>query len=314
MKKIAFVFPGQGAQYVGMAKDVVIHHEACKNIVQLADQRLGFSLSQLMFEGPEEQLKETEYAQPALLTTSIACLQLLKEAGIIPDSVAGHSLGEYSALVCAEALSFEDALWLVHQRGLYMKEAVPSGEGTMVAVLGLEAEKLQQLCDHCSQYGIVEMANFNCPGQIVVSGERLALEQVMAKAKDYGAKRAIALAVSGPFHSRLLAGAGEKLSHAIDQVTVHDGKVDVIANISAKSIKTKEEISQALVKQVSSPVLWTQTIETMVQDGVEIIIEIGAGKVLSGLIKKIAPDVTVLNVEDMASFNNTIDQLKTLLK
>lgn len=312
MTKIGCVFPGQGSQHVGMAREVVENNLACERIMSEADRRLGFGLSELMFTGPEALLKETENAQPALLTASVACFELLKAHGIEPAVVAGHSLGEYAALVVAGAIGFSDAVWLVRQRGLYMKEAVPSGEGGMVAILGLGAAEVQALCDHCRPYGLVEMANFNCPGQIVVSGEVAALEKVVAYAKDFGAKRAITLVVSGPFHCSMLTGAGERLEKAMAQVTFSEAKIPVIANCSGEIVAGKEEIAKCLVKQVSSPVLWEQTIRKMLSDGVEVIIEVGAGKVLSGLMKKIAPEVTVLNVEDMASFKETVSALQLM--
>ena len=291
MGKIAFVFPGQGAQYVGMAREVAVWSAKAGELIRLADDRLGFALSRLMFEGPAEELTLTANAQPALVTASLACYQLLKEAGVVPSVVAGNSLGEYAALAVAGAMSAEDAIWLVRQRGIYMNEAVPAGVGGMVALLGVDASQAQALCTVGSAYGVVEIANYNCPGQIVVSGEAAALAAVKAHAKEHGAKRAVDLAVSGPFHSSMLKPAGLKLAQAIDQITVHAPQITVIANYTAQPVETREAVIDALINQVSHPVRWEETIRLMAAMGVDTIVEVGAGKVLTGLTKKIAPGI-----------------------
>lgn len=310
MGKIAFVFPGQGAQYVGMAQEIAENFPQAKRIIEQADDCLGFALSQLMFAGPMEKLTLTENAQPALVTASLACCQLLAEAGIQPDMVAGNSLGEYAALAVAGSLSVRDAIWLVRQRGIYMAEAIPSGVGGMVALLGVSHEQAQNLCQLGSQHGVVEIANYNCPGQIVVSGEMAALETVKEHAKEYGAKRAVPLAVSGPFHCSMLRQAGERLSQAIEKVSVNDPQITTIANYTAQPVENRQMVIEALINQVSHPVRWEETIRYMEASGVETIVEVGAGKVLTGLTKKIAPDMRMLNVEDIASFTAAIAVLK----
>ncbi len=305
MGKIAFVFPGQSAQYVGMAREIAEQSSSCRELLEAADARLGYKLSELMFEGPAEALTLTENAQPALVAASMVCYKLLKEAGIVPEMVAGHSLGEYAALAAAGALSAEDAIWLVRQRGLYMAAAVPAGAGSMAAVLGASQEQVRELCAYAAQFGLLEIANYNCPGQIVISGEKSALDAAVAKAKEYGAKKAMPLAVSGPFHSSLLTGAGERLAEAIDQVTIQAPQLTVIANYSALPVRTPEEIKRSLIDQVSHPVRWEESVRWMVNNGVDTIVEVGAGKVLTGLTKRIAPDVKLFNVENMESFAAT---------
>lgn len=305
MGKIAFVFPGQGAQYVGMAQDIVEHSSSCSVLLDAADERLGYRLSELMFQGPAETLTLTENAQPALVTASMICCQLLRERGIEPDMVAGHSLGEYAALAAAGALKTEDAIWLVRQRGLYMAAAVPAGVGGMAAVLGASRAQVEELCAYAAHFGVLEIANFNCPGQIVISGENAALEAAVAQAKAYGAKKAMPLAVSGPFHCSLLAEAGQRLAAAIDQVTIEAPQKAVLANYSAQPVQTPAEIKQSLINQVSHPVRWEESVRWMVNNGVDTIVEVGAGKVLTGLTKRIAPEVRMFNVENMESFAAT---------
>lgn len=310
MSKIAFVFPGQGSQYPGMGKDIANAFPEAMNIFKEADHRLGYSLSELCFEGPEDKLKITYYTQPALLTTSIAILEAFKKEGIAPDYVAGHSLGEYSALVAAEAISFSDAVWLVEKRGQYMAEAVPPGEGTMAAILGLPDEQIDALCAEASKAGVVEPANYNCPGQLVIAGKTEGIRKAIEIAKDFGAKRAIELPVSGPFHSSLLEPASHQLKKAMEQVTFFDPKVKVVANVSAQEVTTKEEIQEALFTQVNHSVKWEQSIRYMLEQGVTTFVEIGSGKVLSGLIKKISKDSLIFNIEDSESLEKTISQIK----
>lgn len=302
MGKIAFVFPGQGAQKVGMAKDV---HDALPQAAQLfktADQTLGFSISELAFEGPEEQLKQTANTQPALLTASIALLEALKSKNITPDYVAGHSLGEYSALVAANALDFEEAVAIVRARGQFMEQAVPSGQGAMAAVLGAEREPLASLCAEISATGhAVELANVNCPGQIVVSGSVEGVNAVSARVKEIGGKRAIMLEVSGPFHSSLMKSAADQLSERLQSVSFRDATVPVVANVTATTVTTASEIQALLVEQVYSPVLWEDSVRFLINEGVDTFIEIGPGNVLTGLIKKIDKNVRLINISSLES-------------
>lgn len=310
MSKIAFIFPGQGSQYPGMGQEIAKKYPEAMEIFKKADEKLGYSLSDLCFNGPEDKLKITYHTQPALLTTSIAISEAFSKSGIKADFVAGHSLGEYSALVYAEAISFSDAVWLVEKRGQYMADAVPPGQGSMAAILGLPEENIESLCKEASKVALVEPANYNCPGQLVVSGKTEGIKEAIRIAKDFGAKRALELAVSGPFHSSLLEEASHRLLSSMDQVTFDDPKVKVVANVSAKEVTNKEEIKNALFNQVNNSVKWEQSVRYMIDQGVNTFIELGSSKVLSGLVKKISKEVKVYNVEDLESMEKTISELK----
>jgi [acyl-carrier-protein] S-malonyltransferase len=300
MGKIAFVFPGQGAQAIGMGKDVYENHADSKKIIDLADETLGFSLSNLMFEGPESDLKLTANTQPALLTTSVAVYEAFKELGIQPDFVAGHSLGEYSALVVAGVISFEDAVRTVRQRGLLMEKAVPAGQGAMAAVLGAERSALEELCKTISaEVAGVEPANVNCPGQIVVSGTAAGVQAFVERGKEIGAKRVIPLEVSGPFHSSLMTPAAEGLAETLAATSFHDATVPVVTNVTADAVTSAQTLKELLVKQVVSPVLWEDSVNDMIQAGVDTFVEIGSGTVLAGLIKKTSRDVKVYSIQSM---------------
>ncbi|MDG0871206.1 ACP S-malonyltransferase [Paenibacillus thiaminolyticus] len=300
MGKLAFVFPGQGSQEVGMGKDVYDAVPAAREAFESADRVLGFPLTEMIFEGPESDLKQTSNTQPALLATSWALYQALERHGIRPDYVAGHSLGEYGALVAAGVLRFEDAIAIVRQRGQFMEQAVPSGQGAMAAVLGAERERLGALCDDISAAGTpVEMANLNCPGQIVVSGSREGIDAAVERGKEAGAKRVIPLEVSGPFHSAMMKPAAERLGEALRAIEMQDARIPVIANVTARPVTEAEQIRGLLVEQVFSPVLWEDSVRYLIDQGVDTFVEIGAGKVLSGLIKKIDRSLRIVSINSL---------------
>lgn len=311
MGKIAFLFPGQGSQAVGMGVELRTNEPKCKEILDRADSRLGYSLTKIMAEGPEEKLRRTENTQPALVTMSIAVLELLKEENITPDYVAGHSLGEYSALVAAGSLSFEDAVYAVHNRGLFMEEAVPYGEGAMSAVLGMEVDLLAEVCKEIQAKGhVAELANLNCPGQIVISGSSEGVALCGERAKEKGAKRVIPLPVSGPFHSSLMKPAADKLEGVLKEINIKDAKVPVIANVTAKAQTDANEIEQKLVEQVYSPVRWEETIRELQDLGVDTFIEVGSGNVLTGLVKKVNRRAQAFAVNDRESLNKVVAKLE----
>ena len=299
MKSIAFIFPGQGSQYVGMGRELFENFGVAKKIFEEADDALHFSISVLCFKGPEEALKLTENTQPAVLTTSVAALKVLQaEKGMAPQFTAGHSLGEYSALVASEALTFSQAVKVVRLRGKFMQEAVPVGEGAMAAVLGMEREQVEKLCEEISSGEVLAPANFNSPGQIVIAGHSKAVQRAIERVKQEG-KKAVLLPVSAPFHSSLMKPAGERLEKALEEISVSDLKIPVVTNVEAEANTSKDRVKELLVAQVSSPVRWEESMRKMVGKGIEQVVEIGPGKVLSGLMKRIDSRVETKNLEDL---------------
>jgi [acyl-carrier-protein] S-malonyltransferase len=310
MGKIAFIFPGQGAQYVGMAKEITESSKSASLIMDEASDALGFDVRKMIFESDDETLRITENTQPTIVTASVACAQPLLEAGIKPDFTAGLSLGEYSAHVISGSMTFSDSVKLVRKRGKYMQEAIPVGVGTMAAILGLSREDVLEVCDKASAKGVVEPANFNCPGQIVIAGEVAAIDEAVKLATEKGAKRAMLLNVSAPFHCSLLKPAGERLANELTGVALKPMSIPVVTNVTGKVVASSDDIKDHLVKQVSSSVLWEDCVSTLIQNGVDTFVEIGPGKVLSGFIKKIDKSVKVYNVEDNASLEQTLTALK----
>lgn len=311
MGKVAFLFPGQGSQSVGMGHSFQDENVEAAQIFTRADKHLGFSMSRLIFEGPDEQLTLTENAQPAILTASVAALQAVQEYGVRADYVAGHSLGEYSALVAAGALSFEDAVYAVRQRGLFMEEAVPAGEGAMSAILGLNKETLQTITEQVTADGeSVQLANLNAPGQIAISGSSAGVDMAGQKAKENGAKRVIPLQVSGPFHSQLMAPAANRFQEILDDIAIKDARIPVIANVTADEMQTSNMIYKNLLAQLYSPVRWEETVRKLVDLGVDTFFEIGPGNVLSGLVKKVNRRAQTFAINDPEHLRKSIEKWK----
>lgn len=301
MKKVAFMFPGQGAQTVGMGKELYEEYEVVQQLYDKANEVLNVDIQELMFNGPEEVLTETEHAQPALLLSSIAAYTLLAEADVFPAMTVGHSLGEYSALVASEVLTFAEAIQLVQTRGRLMEEAYPKGQGTMAAVLGMNETEIKAALRQVDEQEVVDIANLNCPGQIVISGTQKGIEQASEVLKAAGAKRVLPLNVSGPFHSRLMQPANDTFQSSLNKAAFHEAAVPVYANVTAEPVTNKAETKELLIKQLYSPVRFEDSIRHMIAEGVDAFVEVGTGKVLSGLLKKIDRKMTCFQVQDKAS-------------
>jgi [acyl-carrier-protein] S-malonyltransferase len=299
---IAFLFPGQGSQYAGMGRDLAEEFPAARQIFEEADTALGFALSKLCFNGPSDQLELTENTQPAILTVSIAALRVMEREGFPkPDFVAGHSLGEYSALVAAGSLSFSDAVKTVRARGRYMQEAVPVGVGAMAAILGADLDLIIGACAEAAEGQVCSAANINSPNQVVIAGDTAAIDRAIALLKDRGAKRAMKLNVSAPFHCALMQPAQERLAVDLDEILFQDVGAPIVTNVDARAISSGAEARDALVRQVSQPVRWLESVEFLISQGVQSLVEIGPGKVLSGLVRQIDRSLRCVNVEDKAS-------------
>jgi [acyl-carrier-protein] S-malonyltransferase len=301
MQKTAFLFPGQGSQYAGMGKDLADNFSVARQTFEEADDALGFKLSSLCFNGPEEDLKLTFNTQPAILTASIAALRVVQqETGLVADCVAGHSLGEYSALVCSGALTLADAVCTVRSRGTFMQEAVPVGVGAMAAMLSIEADVLAAICEEAAQGEVVAPANFNSPGQIVIAGHATAVNRTIEIAKSKGFRKAMLLPVSAPFHCALMQPAADRLKAVLDAVEIHPMQQPVVSNVEAVPNQDIGRVRDLLVSQVCAPVRWEQSVQAMIDLGVATFVEIGPGKVLTGLVKRINKEMKLVNFEDAA--------------
>ena len=309
MGKVAFVFPGQASQYSGMGKELAEKYPVARAVFDEADKALGFSVSKLCFEGTEDDLKLTANTQPAILTVSVAAGRVLAEKGIAPDFVAGHSLGEYSALVAAGSVKFADAVKLVHQRGAYMQEAVPAGQGAMAAIMGLSPAVVQDACKRAAEGEICSPANLNSPEQTVISGHAGAVKRAVEIASQLGAKRSMVLPVSAPFHSALMMPAQEKLEKDLNAAEFEDLQVPLVTNVDADSIRQGEEARSALIRQVTMPVRWEESMRMLLDEGVNTFVEVGPGRVLTGLMRQIERSVATLNVEDEKSLQATVEKI-----
>jgi len=314
LSKLAFIFPGQASQYAGMGKELCEKFPAARKVFDEADHALGFQISKLCFEGPDAELQLTMNTQPAILTVSVAAYRVLEEKSLRPDVVAGHSLGEYSALVAAGALTLSDAVQVVRKRGQYMQEAVPVGEGAMAAILGLPLDTVFQICAHARQDEECTAANINSPSQIVIAGSKGAVERAVKLSTDAGAKRAVLLNVSAPFHCRLMRPAQDRLEHDLMRLEFSDLHFPLVTNVDAEHIFTGLAARTSLVRQVSSPVLWEDSVRLMIEMGVDTFVEVGPGRVLSGLVKQIDRSCKMLNVEDEKSLTAAVEALNNAMQ
>lgn len=309
MKKIALMFPGQGSQTVGMGLELYEKYDDIKQLYKIANHVLEKDLQRIMFEGPQEELTETENTQPALLLASTAVYTLLEQENIRPSMVVGHSLGEYSALVAAGAMTVEEALPLVQTRGRLMEKAYPKGKGTMAAVLGMDESEIAAVLENIEEE-IVDIANLNCPGQIVISGSKAGVEEASELLKEAGARRVLPLNVSGPFHSRLMKDANEDFQAYLDETAIQDAEIPVYANVTAEAVQDKAEIKQLLIEQLYSPVRFEQSIRNMMEAGVDAFVEVGVGSVLSGLVRKIDRKTKTFAIQDLKSLENFLTWYK----
>ncbi|HVS75205.1 MAG TPA: ACP S-malonyltransferase [Candidatus Acidoferrales bacterium] len=309
MGRIAFLFPGQASQYPGMGRELAENHPAARQVFEEADRALGISLSRICFAGSEEELKLTANTQPAILTCSVAAHHVLAEKGIRPDFVAGHSLGEYSAVVAAGGLGFSDTVKLVRKRGTYMQEAVPAGKGAMAAIMGLSPAVVADACKRAAEGEVCAPANLNSPDQTVISGSALAVKRAVEIASQLGAKRAVILPVSAPFHSALMMPAQERLEKELRQMAFAKLQVQLVTNVDADTVTTGEEARDALIRQVSQPVRWEESVRLLIEEGVTTFVEVGPGKVLTGLLRQIERSVQALNVEDEKSLNAALEKI-----
>lgn len=307
--KIAFIFPGQGAQYTGMGKEIYKKYSEARDVFDEASEVLKFDIAKLCFEGPDEELMKTENTQPAILTVCVALTKVMQKKGINADVTAGLSLGEYSSLVLSGAIEFKDAVKLVKNRGKYMQEVVPMGVGAMAAIMGLENNIVEDICKKASDLGIVEPANYNCPGQLAIAGEVKAVEKAIELAKEKGAKKAVLLPVSAPFHCSMLKQAGELLKYDLENISINELTIPVISNVTAQYVKSAD-VKDLLIKQVSHSVLWEQSIKRMIDDGTDTFIEIGPGKTLTGFMRRIDKSKAAYNFEDEETLTKILTSLE----
>lgn len=313
MNKTAFIFPGQGAQYIGMGKDFYDNFKESKEVFDEADSVLNMDLSELIFNGNDEDLTKTENTQPAILATCMAILKALQKEGLDCDYTAGLSLGEYASVVMSKGMDFSDALQIVRKRGMFMQEAVPEGVGGMAAIIGMDPSYLPEVVQSAKGHGIVEVANFNSPEQVVISGEKSGIKIASLKASELGARKVVELQVSAPFHTSLLSKAGERLDEELEKIKIYDLDKKVVSNVDGKVTETKDELVSKLVRQVSNSVLWQQSVEYMINQGVDTFVEIGPGKSLTGFVRRIAKnmdkEVKAMSISNLDSYNKALNEI-----